>query len=419
MSEDAPEDSSSVEESEEPASEDEPIVLDLRPHWSLDSSIIFLNHGSFGACPRRIQNHQTDLQKQIEAEPVRFFTGEYMRLLDRARAEFSEFLGARPENLAFVTNATEGVNSVLRSLDLRPDDEILITDHGYGACNNACHFVADRAGARVVVASLPFPVQSTEEIVEAIVSRVTDKTRLAVIDHITSASALILPIEEIVTALKEKGVETLVDGAHAPGMVDLNLDKLGAAYFAGNCHKWLCAPRGAAFLHVRDDLLDSVRPLSISHGAAMEASNQSRFHLEFDWTGTRDPTAWLCIPEVIRFLGSLLPGRWESIRQRNHQLAVDARTLLCDALDLKPACPESMLGFMASIELPLGDGPLPASVMETDPLQETLFAEYGIQVPIFALHGPPRRLLRISAHLYNQRSDYEKLATALSHELVN
>lgn len=391
--------------------------LDLRPHWSLDFSVIFINHGSFGAVPRRIQNFQAELHRQIEAQPVRFFTQELPALLHRTRVEFGEFVGAQHQNIAFVTSATEGVNAVLRSLDLKSGDEILVTSHGYPACTYACEFVARRSGAKVVTAQIPFPLKSPEEVTQAILEAVTPRTRIALIDHITSPSGLILPIKEIVAELKSRGVETLVDGAHAPGMVELDLDSLGAAYYAGNCHKWLCTPRGAAFLHVRDDLLSTVRPLNISFGASLSAEDPTRFHEEFDWTGTRDPTAWLSILETIRFLGSLLPGRFDGIWRRNRALALRAQELLCQTLEIDRPCPETMVGFMAAVPLPL-TGELTSSVLEPDPLKIKLAEEYGIEVPIFPLHEPPRRLLRISAYLYNRLEDYEALAQALEQELL-
>ncbi len=407
----------SEEESGDGGDEQGPVELDLSPHWSLDSSITFLNHGSFGACPRRIQNRQAELHAQLEAQPVQFFARQLPGLLNRARAELAHFVGTSPQNLAFVTNTTEGVNAVLRSMEFEEGDEILITDHNYGACTNACHFVAERTGARVEVAQLPFPVEGPADVVEAIINAVTERTKVALIDHVTAFSALVLPIKEIVDALARRGVDTLVDGAHAPGMVELDLDELDAAYYVGNCHKWLCAPRGSAFLRVRDDRLDEVRPLAISHGAGIDVEGRSRFHLEFDWTGTRDPTPWLCVPDVIKFLPSLVPGGWSGIRERNHQLALDARRLLCDVVGTKPLCPDSMIGFTAAVELPASQDPLPKTLFDPDPLQMTLFTEEGIEVPIMHILSPKRRLLRISAQLYNRARDYEKLANALESRL--
>lgn len=394
------------------------VDLDLRPHWSIDSSILYLNHGAFGAVPRRVQHLQKDFRFQMESEPVRFFGRELPRLLSRTRAELGNFVGSSPENLAMITNTTEGINAVLRSMELEPGDEILITDHGYGACNNAVHYVARRAGARVVVAPLPFPVDDPAQIVDALIDAVTDRTRIALVDHITAFSAMVLPIEEIVDALRERGVETLVDGAHAPGMIDLDLEALDAAYYVGNCHKWLCAPRGSAFLRVRDDLLDTVRPLAISHGATLPTENSSRFHLEFDWTGTQDPTAWLCIPEAIRFLPTLVPGGWAGIRERNRKIALHARELLQQCSGANTLCPDEMVGFAAAVELPLLEGPPPNTPFEPDPLQARLFEEAGIEVPIFWILDPPRRLLRISVALYNRLSDFQRLGETL-HELTD
>jgi len=289
----------------------------------------------------------------------------------------------------------------------------------YNACRNALNFAAAQAGARVVEAKIPFPVASPDEIVNAVVSRVKRRTRLAMVSHVTSPTALVFPIRRIVAELERRGVKTLVDGAHAPGMVPLDIEKIGAAYYTGNCHKWLCAPKGAGFLHVRRDLQKGIRPLSISHGANSKRTDRSRFRIESDWTGTDDPTAYLCVPEAIRFVGSLLPGGWKEVTARNHALAVEARGILCSALGIEPPCPETMLGSMASAALPqsyslqpTAYGLRPRSV-NIDPLQDVLYDVFGIEPVVFAWPTPRQKMLRISAQLYNDREQYERLAAAL------
>jgi isopenicillin-N epimerase len=386
---------------------------ELRSQWRLDPDVVFLNHGSFGACPTAVLEEQAHWRERMEAEPVRFFMREYEAALDTAKQALAEFVGARAPDLAFVSNATSGVNTVLRSLPWGPGDELLTTDHAYGACRNALEFVAVQAGATVRVARLPFPVTSPEEIVEAVLAEVSGRTRLALVDQITSPSALVLPVDSIVRALAERGVDTLVDAAHGPGMVPLALDNTGAAYTTGNCHKWLCAPKGAAFLHVRRDRQSAIRPLAISHGATATVPGRTRFELEHDWTGTDDPSAWLSVPAAIRFLGGLLPGGWPALLRRNHLLACAARERLLSVLQTPPICPESMLGSMAAVML-LGAAGQPVAA-EIDPLQERLWQERRIEVPIQRAPGNPGlRLLRVSAAAYTTLDEVDVLAAALS-----
>lgn len=382
----------------------------LRERWILDPRVTFLNHGSFGACPREVLDEAARLRERIEREPVRFFVGELEGLLDEARASAAAFVGASPEDLAFVPNATHGVNTVLRSLDLSPGDELLTTDHAYGACKNALDFVAGRCGARVVVAEVPFPTAGPEVVIEAVLGAVTPRTRLALIDQVTSPTALVLPVEHIVRALAERGIDTLVDAAHAPGMVPMALDRVGAAYTTGNFHKWVCAPKGAAFLHVRRDRQAAVRPLAVSHGASSPRRDRSRFLLELDWTGTADPAAFLAVPAALRFLESLLPGGIARVMAVSHAAAVTARRALCDALGIEPPCPDEMIGSMASVPIaPSFEPPVGAF----DPLQEVLFSRFGIEVPIIPWPAAPARLLRVSTPPYVEPADVEALIAAL------
>jgi isopenicillin-N epimerase len=385
----------------------------LRETFGLDPEVVFLNHGSFGACPRAVLAHQQALRERLEAEPVRFMIRELPPLLESARASVAAFVGADPQDLVFVPNATTGVNTVLRSVELAPGDELLVTDHAYGACRNALDAVAEARGARVVCARVPFPLTSPAQVRDAVLAAVGPRTRLALIDHVTSPTALVLPVAELVAALSERGVDTLVDGAHAPGVVPLDLSSLGAAYYVANGHKWLCAPKGAGFLHVRRDRQRGLRPLVISHGAGAPAGERSRMQQEFGWTGTDDPTAVLCLPVAIDLLGSLLAGGWPALRARNHELALAARDRLCDALGCAPPAPDAMLGAMASLPLPDGDGLSPVPPFGIDSLQESLWREHRIEVPVMSWPRAPRRVLRVSAQLYNEPEQYERLGRAL------
>lgn len=385
----------------------------MRQHWTLDPAITFLNHGSFGATPRVVLEQQQEYRAQMEREPVRFFVRELEPLLDAAREEVAEFLGADAAGLAFVPNATAGVNAVLRSLDLDKFDELLVTTQEYNASRNTLDYVTGVAGAKVVVVDVPFPITSPDVVVERVLEKVTDRTRLLLIDHVTSQTALIFPIERIVRELADRGVDTLVDGAHAAGFLPLDIRAIGAAYYTGNLHKWVCAPKGAAFLHVRENRRASIHPVSISHGANSTRRDRSRYLLEFDWTGTFDPTPWLCVPHALRFIGSLLPGGWVSVVQRNHELALEARDLLCSALRIDKPAPDEMLGAMAAVPLPDGDQS-EAPSLYGDPLQDRLLFQYGIEVPIVPWPAPPKRVLRVSAAVYNRLEDYEQLAAVLA-----
>jgi isopenicillin-N epimerase len=385
----------------------------LRRHWSLDPSVVFLNHGSFGACPIPVLQYQAELRQRMERQPVQFFVRDLEGLLDEARKALGDFIVAPAADLAWIPNATTAVNAVLRSLHFEPGDELLTTDHEYNACRNVLDFVASRTGARVVVAHLPFPVAAAEQTLQAVLDCVTPRTRLALIDHVTSQTGLVLPIEAMIRELRERGVETLVDAAHAPGMLPLDVAAIGAGWYTGNCHKWICAPKGAAFLYTRPDLQERTRPTVISHGASASRTGRSRYLIEFDWMGTDDPTAILSVPEAIRFMGQLLPGGWAAVRETNHQLALRGRDVLCNALGIDPPCPDDMIGSLASLPLPDGDGRPSVSPLYADPLQDQLLERFHIEVPVIPWPKPPKRLIRISAQVYNSDGDYEQLGHAL------
>ena len=384
----------------------------INEYWLLDREITFLNHGSFGACPIPVLEAQTSFREQLEREPLRFLMREFEPLLDNARNQLGAFIGASEEELAFVPNATTGVNAVLRSLIFSPGDEVLTTNQEYNACRNTLDFIAERTGAKVIVAEIPFPIESPQQIIEAIIKCVSPQTKLALLDHIVSQTGLIFPIKQLVGELANRGVDVLVDGAHAPGMVALNLAEIGAAYYTGNCHKWLCAPKGAAFLYVRRDKQEGIRPTTISHGANSPRADKSRFQLEFDWMGTVDPSPYLCVPTAIDFMGSLWSGGWPELMAKNHALALAARQILADKLDLPLPCPDEMVGAMAVV--PLADEkPDAVTTGGIPPLQELLWQIFKIEVPVIPWPDSSKRLVRISAQFYNTLPQYEYLAKAL------
>jgi len=387
----------------------------LHPLFALDPAITFLNHGSFGACPREVLEAQSAIRARMESEPVRFFVQEAGPLIDHARETIAGFVGARPEDLVFVRNATQAVSTVLASLELAPGDELLTTSHAYGACKNALEDRAARSGARVIVAEVPFPIADPSQVTDAILARTTDRTRLALIDHVTSPTGLVFPIAEIVARLRARGVETLVDGAHAPGMIALDLEGLGAAYYTGNLHKWLCAPKGSAILHVRRDRQEGLRPLVISHGATSRRA-RPRLWESFDYQGTDDPSPWICAPASLAALSSMLPGGIEAVRAHNRELTLFARDRLCEALSIDHPAPDSMIGSLATVPLPPGAGPAPSSAWDVDPLARALLEEHRIEIPVFTWPAPGSRLLRIACQVYVDRADVERLLTALRAE---
>lgn len=381
--------------------------LNFAALWSLDPSVIYLNHGSFGACPSAVLDAQAALRQEMEREPVDFLVAALPSRLNAAREALAEFLTAEPADLVFVPNATAGVNAVLRSLPLAPGDELLVTNHTYAACRKTVDFVAERSGARMVTANLPFPCHNEDEIVSSVLNCVSARTKLALIDHVTSPTALVLPAARLVSELQTRGIDTLVDGAHAPGMVPLGLSELGAAYYTGNAHKWLCAPKGAAFLHVRRDRQALLHPTVISHGYS------AGFQAEFDWTGTFDPTPWLCIPEALRYIGGLLPGGWPQVMAVNRALTLQARSVLLESSGADAPCPEAMIGSMASMPLPPAAAGSPAHRLDCAGLH-AWFRERGVET---WLHPHPVPLLRISAQLYNDLDQFTRLSDLLGQAL--
>jgi isopenicillin-N epimerase len=377
--------------------------------WNLDPNINYLNHGSFGACPRHILDKQQEYRNKLENEPIRFLVLEAERLLHRSREKVAAMMGAQTKDVVFVGNATSGVNTVFRSLKFNSEDEILFTNHIYGACRKTMEFISHQSGARLVEATYPFPIGSPEVIMEAVMNKVTPRTKIALIDHITSATALVHPVECLVKELEDRGIAVMIDGAHALGSIPLDLDALGASYYTANCHKWLCAPKGAAILHVREDRQKQISPLVISH-AGYDAEI---FAERFFWPGTWDPSAFICVGDVIDYMSSLMPGGWPEIMNRNRRLCLDARRLICNALEIGLPCPDEMIASMAAFPLPPAAVEIPHDYKSFSKLQERLYAEYGIEIPVWNWDHPVSRLTRIAVQLYNNPAQFVMLGNAL------
>ena len=389
----------------------------LAKHWELNPDCVFLNHGSFGATPTHIRNEQRGWMNLLEEEPVRFFEDLAEGFMKNSRLALAKMLHCDAEDLALIENATSGVNTILRSLVFNEGDEILVPDHAYQACRNTIDFVAERWGATVVTVNIPFPIEGPDVAFDAIMAGVTPRTVLAMIDTVTSPTGLLMPFERLVQALEEKGVAVMLDAAHGIGMVPLSLDELGASYTTSNCHKWLCAPKGSAFLHVRRDRQHLIHPLTISHGMTFPLGDTTRFRHEFDWTGTRDISAACSIPATIEYMQTMVDGGWPAIMQLNHDLAVEGRNILCERLGIEAPCPDEMIACIATLVLPSG-GSAGIPLHEPDPLHKVLQDKYGIQVPVWSWESPKGRYIRISAQLYNHVDEYHYLANALAVELA-
>jgi isopenicillin-N epimerase len=371
-----------------------PTAEELRGEFLLDPEVAFLNHGSFGACPRPVLERCQAWERELEREPVDFIVRRLPSLLAEAREALAAYVGAEPADLVFVPNATTGVNLAARSLDLRPGEEVLATDLEYGACDLAWEWVCDHAGARYVRAETPRPLAGPADVVDALFSRVGDRTRALFVSHVTSASGLVLPVGEIVARARAAGLVTVVDGAHAPAQVPLDVDVLGADFYTGNCHKWLCAPKGAGFLHVERNRQESVDAAIVSWGY----EEGKTFSQRLEQQGTRDLAAWLSVPAAISFQAE---REWDAVRARCRALTLAARRELCELLGTEPLAPEEMLAQMATVRLP-----------QPDPgLSDRLFAEHRIEIPVVEPAGDH---LRLSVAAYTSRDEIERLLSALA-----
>jgi isopenicillin-N epimerase len=367
-----------------------------RSEWLLDPDVTFLNHGSFGATPCAVLAEQDRWRARMERHPTGFMTYDLPEALRAAATRLAGFVGAADRDLVFVENATVGCNVVLNAFPLKTADEILVTNHCYAAIRKAAEHVASRAGARVVEATIPLPLADSGTIVAAVASRCGPRTRLAILDHVTSPTAVVCPIHELTSLCRSSGAAVLVDGAHTPGMLPLDIPLIGADWYVGNCHKWLMAPKGSGFLWTSPARQADTHPLVISHGYGQG------FTAEFDWTGTRDPSAWLAIPAAIDF-HERLGG--PSLRAHNTALARDAATLIAQRWRSERATPDPLTGSMAAVRLPPSGA---ATLHRALELRRLLFDRHRIEVAINPFGGA--LWVRISAQAYNELRDYERLA---------
>jgi isopenicillin-N epimerase len=387
----------------------------LRDLFLLRQDVVFLNHGSFGACPRPVFAEYQRWQRELESQPVEFLGRRFNDLMQQARRILGEYVHSDPDDLVFVPNATTGLNVVARSLRLQPGDEVLATDHEYGALDRTWRFVCARQGARYINQPVPLPVESAEQVVEAVWAGVTERTRVLFLSHLTSPTALILPVADLVRRARAADILTVVDGAHAPGQIPLDLKELGADFYSGNCHKWMMAPKGAGFLYARREVQGLLEPLVVSwgwnRGSEVDTlldlgASTSRFVDEQEWTGTRDPAAYLSAPAAIQFQAE---HDWPRVRAECHELLRGARRRIEEMTGLPGICPDSPKWYaqMAAFPLPACDAA---------GLQRRLYDEHRVEVPIIEWNG--RQLVRVSVQGYNTAEDVVVLVRALANLLT-
>jgi isopenicillin-N epimerase len=367
----------------------------LRGEFLLDPDVTFLNHGSFGACPRSVFARYQEWQLELEREPVLFLARRLEGLLAEARAALGAYVGADPDDLVFIPNATSGVNIAAWPLGLTAGDEVLSTTLEYGALDLTWGHVCGDFGARYVRTPVALPIGDDEEVVETIWAGVNERTRVLYLSHHTSSTALTLPVAKLCRRARERGIVSVIDGAHVPGHLPLDLRELDVDFYIGNCHKWMCAPKGAGFLYVRRELQRDVHPLVFSWGYEREDASFVRRH---EQQGTRDPSAYLAVPDAIEWQAS---HAWHQVQARCHELARRA----AGELGLTPVVPgtrHSLYGQMVSLQLP-DDAPAD--------LQRRLFDEHRIEIPVSDRESP--RLIRASFQGYNDESDLERLKAAL------
>jgi isopenicillin-N epimerase len=386
------------------AVDDEAAWAHYRELWDIPVEVVYLNHGSFGPTPKMVEQARAAWSRRCARQPMDFFLRELPTLLDDARAKLVVFVGTTAESLAFVENSTAGMNAVAGSVPLQPGDEILLNDHEYGAVKRIWERACARTGAALVTAPIALPLTSAARVIDSILAKVSSKTRVVVLSHITSPTAIIFPVAELCQVLRSRGVTVVIDGPHAPGQIPVNLDALDCDYYVASCHKWLSAPFGSGFLYAHPRNHGVIKPTTTSWGRT-PAGHQPSWRDEFDWAGTRDYAAYLSIPTAIDFL---VEAGIETFRARTHELVRRAARRICELTQLEPLIPDDSrwYGSMIACELPAGDA---------ESLQRRLWEKWRIEIPVIDWEG--RRLIRVSAHLYTQWHEIEHMLAALGHEL--
>lgn len=373
----------------------------MKSQFLLTDKITYLNHGSFGACPKPIYNEFQRFQLELETEPTRFIQKSLTGYLKIARESLSTFVGCEASDLFFTPNPTFAVNTVVRSLNLQPNDEILSTNHEYGAMDRTWNFFCKKTGAKYIRQSITLPIVSKEQILEEFWSGYSSKTKVVFINQISSATALIFPVKEICDKAQELGLITIVDGAHVPGHIDLNIQELNPDYYTGTLHKWMLAPKGSSFLYVKKELQEDLDPLVVSWGYESIVPGESQFLDYHEYNGTKDMSAYLCTPTVVQFLQE---NNWKAVAEKCKQIVLDNYQRFCDLLNTKPICPitDEFLGQMASI---------PIKTDKPNELKEVLYDKYYIQIPVMPLNE--NIYLRYSINAYNSQEDLDKLYEVL------
>lgn len=373
----------------------------MRSEFLLDESITFLNHGSFGACPKPVFAEYQRFQLELETEPVHFIQKKLPIYLKEAKQPLAEFLGCATDDFFFTPNPTFAINTIMRSLNLQAGDEILATNHEYGAMDRTWNFYCKKTGAKYIRQEISLPVTSKEQIIDEFWKGYSSKTKVIFLNHISSSTALIFPVKEICDKAQQLGLITIVDGAHVPGHIDLNIADLNPDYYTGTLHKWMLAPKGSSFLYVKKEFQNDLDPLVVSWGYESVFPSHSQFLDYHEYQGTNDHSAYLCTPKVIAFLKE---NNWKEKYKACRKLVFDNYQRFCDLLQTQPICPitEEFLGQMASI---------PVQTEKPMELKELLYTKYKIQVPVMPLNG--KVYLRYSMNMYNTQKDLDKLYIAL------